>query len=65
MMLSIAIILGIGIILNIIQNKGDYNTLMAAALCISLFALNLVVFVVVLSLLVVIGIGATVNKKGI
>jgi hypothetical protein len=64
-MLSIAIILGIGIILNIIQNKGDYNTLMASALCISLFALNLVVFVVVLSLLVVIGIGATVNKKGI
>jgi len=58
-MLSIAIILGIAMFLNIIQNDGNYNVLMAAALCISLFTLNPGVFFVILSLLVIIGIRAT------
>lgn len=63
MMLSIAIILGIGMILNLIKTEGDYNLFIAAPLCISLFSLNLVVFIIVLSLLILIGLGATYNKK--
>jgi hypothetical protein len=54
-MLSIGIILGIAMILNLVETKGDYNVLMAAALVISLFALNIVLAIVVLSLLVIIG----------
>ena len=56
MMLSIGIILGIAMILNLVETEGNYNALMAAALVISLFALNIVLAVIVLSLLVIIGI---------
>jgi len=55
MMLSIAIILGIAMLLNLVETEGNYNALMAAALVISLFALNMVVAIVILSLLVIIG----------
>jgi hypothetical protein len=55
MMLSIAIILGIAMLLNIKETEGNYNAFMAAALVISLFALNMVVAIVILSLLVIIG----------
>ena len=55
MMLSIGIILGIAMILNLVEKEGNYNVLMAAALVISLFALNIVLAIVVLSLLVIIG----------
>ena len=55
MMLSIAIILGIAMILNIKSTDGNYNVLMAAALVISLFALNMVVAIVVLVILILIG----------
>jgi hypothetical protein len=54
-MLSIAIILGIAMILNLKETEGNYNALMAAALVISLFALNIVVAIVVLSILILIG----------
>jgi hypothetical protein len=54
-MLSIGIILGIAMILNLVEKEGNYNVLMAAALVISLFALNIVLAIVVLSLLVIIG----------
>jgi hypothetical protein len=54
-MLSIAIILGIAMILNIKSTDGNYNVLMAAALVISLFALNMVVAIVVLVILILIG----------
>jgi hypothetical protein len=57
MMLAIAIILGVAMILNIVDTKGNYNTLMAAALVVSVWSLNWIVGVVILSLLVVIGIG--------
>jgi hypothetical protein len=57
-MLSIAIILGIAMILNIVDTKGNYNVLMAAALVISLFALNTVLAIVILSVLVLLGIKA-------
>jgi hypothetical protein len=56
-MLAIAIILGIAMILNIVESEGNYNVLMAAALCISLYALNLVLFWIVLGFLILIGIG--------
>lgn len=55
MMLSIAIVLGIAMLLNIKETNGNYNVLMAVALVISLFALNTVVAVVGLSFLVLIG----------
>ena len=55
MMLSIAIILGIAMILNIVENNGNYNVLMATALVISLFDLNTTVAIVVLIILVLIG----------
>lgn len=55
MMLSIAIILGIAMILNIVQTEGNYNVLMASALVISLWGLCLPLAIVVLVLLVVIG----------
>jgi hypothetical protein len=55
-MLSIAIILGIAMILNLKETEGNYNVLMAAALVISLFALNMVVLaIVVLVILILIG----------
>jgi hypothetical protein len=61
-MLSIAIILGIAMILNIKQTEGNYNVLMAAALCISLYALNLVLFWIVLGFLILIGIGYAIKS---
>lgn len=54
-MLSIAIILGIAMVLNIIQNDGNYNVLMASALVISLWGLCFTLAIVVLVLLVIIG----------
>ena len=59
MMLSIAIILGIAMLLNLVETEGNYNALMAAALVISMFALNMVVAIVILSLLVIIGFAQT------
>ena len=56
MMLSIAIILGLAMLLNIKQTEGNYNVLMAAALVVSLFALNIPLAIVILSILVLIGI---------
>lgn len=55
MMLAIAIILGIAMVLNIVQNEGNYNVLMASALVISLWGLCFPLAIVVLVLLVVIG----------
>jgi hypothetical protein len=55
-MLSIAIVLGIAMLLNIKETNGNYNVLMAAALVISLFALNTVVAIVGLSILGLVGI---------
>ena len=57
MMLSIAIILGIAMVLNIIQTEGNYNVLMASALVISLWDLCFPLAIVVLVLLVLIGLG--------
>lgn len=54
-MLSIAIILGVAMVLNIITTEGNYNVLMAAALVVSLFALNTVLAIVILSVLVLLG----------
>jgi hypothetical protein len=54
-MLAIAIILGVAMILNIVQNEGNYNVLMASALVISLWGLCFPLAIVVLVLLVVIG----------
>jgi hypothetical protein len=56
MMLAIAIILGIAMILNIKQTEGNYNVLMAAALCISLYNLSLILFWIVLVFLILVGI---------
>ena len=55
-MLAIAILLGIAMILNIHDTKGNYNMLIAAPLCISLYALNLVVFACTVVVLICIGI---------
>lgn len=55
MMLAIAIILGIAMILNIKEKEGNYNVLMGAALCVSLYDLNIPLFVVTLVLLILIG----------
>ena len=54
-MLSIAIILGIAMILNIVQENGNYNVLMATALILSLWGLCFPLAIVVLVLLVAIG----------
>ena len=54
-MLAIAIILGIGMILNIVQTEGNYNVLMASALVISLWGLCFPLAIVVLVLLILIG----------
>lgn len=62
MMLAIAIILGIAMILNIKETEGNYNALMAAALCVSLYALSIPVFVVTLVLLILIGLVVAYNK---
>ena len=56
MMLAIAILLGIAMVLNIVDTKGNYNVLMAAALCVSLYSLNIPLFVISLVLLGIIGI---------
>ena len=55
MMLAIALMLGVQVLLQILVKKGDYNITSGAALVISLFALNMALAIVVLSLLVVIG----------
>jgi hypothetical protein len=55
-MLAIAIILGIAMILNIRESEGNYNMLMAAALCISLYSLSLILFWIVLVFLILVGI---------
>jgi hypothetical protein len=56
MMLAIAIILGIAMVLNVRETEGNYNVLMAAALCVSLYPLNIAVFSVTVILLGIIGI---------
>jgi ABC-type antimicrobial peptide transport system permease subunit len=61
-MLAIAILLGISMILNIAETKGNFNALMAAALCVSLYGLSLPVFVVTLILLIIIGLNASLGK---
>jgi len=61
MMLAIAIILGIAMVLNIVQNEGNYNVLMATALILSLWVLCLPLAIVILVLLVVIGIVKVIN----
>ena len=54
MMLSIAIILGVSVLLSILLKKGDFNLASGSALVVSLFALNTPLAIVVLSLLSVI-----------
>ena len=56
MILAIAILLSIAMVLNIVDTKGNYNVLMAAALCVSLYSLNIPLFVISLVLLGIIGI---------
>lgn len=56
MMLAIAIILGVAMLLNLIATEGNYNALMAAALVISIWDLNQVTAICVLSFLVITGI---------
>ena len=56
MMLAIAILLGIAMVLNIVDTKGNYNVLMAAALCVSLYPLSIPVYVITVVLLGIIGI---------
>jgi hypothetical protein len=51
MMLAIAIILGIAMVLDIIQNEDNYNVLMASALVISLWGLCFPLEIAVLVLL--------------
>jgi hypothetical protein len=60
-MLAIAIILGIAMVLNIVQENGNYNVLMATALILSLWVLCLPLAIVILVLLVVIGIAKVIN----
>jgi hypothetical protein len=55
-MLAIAIILGVAMILNLINTEGNYNVLMAAALVCSVWDLNWIVGVIILSVLILIGI---------
>ena len=62
-MLAIAILLGIAMILNIVDTKGNYNVLMAAALCVSLYSLNIPLFVIVTVLLGVIGFTYYLNNR--
>ncbi len=62
MMLAIAIILGVAMVLNVITQEGNFNALMAAALCVSLYGLSLPVFVVTLILLIIIGLNASLGK---
>jgi hypothetical protein len=54
MLLAIAILLGIAMLLNVVETEGNYNILMAAALCIVLYNLNIVMFIVVLIILILI-----------
>lgn len=62
MMLSIAIILGVAMILNIVDTEGNYNVLMAAALVVSLFALNTILAIIILSVLVLLGLAKAFNS---
>jgi len=55
-MLTISIILGIAMILNINNTNGNYDILMASALLISIYSQNIILFWVILVLLVIIGI---------
>jgi len=52
-MLSIAILLGIGMILNIQSTNGDYNVLIAAPLVVSLFALNAIALAIITMVILV------------
>jgi hypothetical protein len=62
-MLAIAILLGIATILNVISEKGNYNVLMAAALCVSLYSLNIALFAMVTVLLGVTGFVYYLNNR--
>ena len=62
MMLAIAIILGVQVLLQILVKKGDFNVTSGAALVISLFALNTVLAIVVLSVLSLIVLGMVATK---
>lgn len=61
-MLSIAIILGIAMILNISENEGNYNVLMASALVICLWDLCFPLAIVVLVLLIIVGLISTITN---
>jgi hypothetical protein len=54
-MLAIAIILGVNVLGTILFKGGDFNMFSAAALVVALFALNVTLAMVVLSLLVLVG----------
>ena len=62
MMLAIAIILGVQVLLQVLVKKGDFNVTSGAALVISLFALNTVLAIVVLSVLSLIVLGMVATK---
>ena len=61
MMLAIAIILGIAMILNIVQTEGNYNVLIASALIVSLWGLNLTLAIVTLVLLIAVGLSSLIK----
>jgi hypothetical protein len=63
MMLAIAIILGVQVLAQILFKKGDFNLLSGAALVISLFALNTVLAIVVLSILGLVILGVVVKQS--
>ena len=54
MILTVAILLGLAMVLNILQNNGNYNVLMGSALVIVLWDLCFPLAVTVLVLLVII-----------
>lgn len=61
MMLAIAIILGIAMILNIVQTEGNYNVLIASALIVSLWGLNLTLAIVMLVVLIIVGLSSIIK----
>jgi hypothetical protein len=61
-MLAIAILLSIGMVLNLLESKGDYNIFMGTSLLIALYSLNIVIFVIWLFILVSIAISLVVRK---
>lgn len=63
MMLSIAILLGIAMVLNIAESNGNYNALMAAALVISIWSLNTPLAIVILIVLTLIGLNYYIKNK--